>query len=84
MEKEEALQDAKSRETNLNNKVTSLENQLSAINNQLEQTTQQHGANQQTISSLNTAQSDLSKKLSSQQEAHSKAVKEVSVFKSGL
>ncbi|XP_067939323.1 uncharacterized protein [Watersipora subatra] len=82
IEKEEALQDGKSRENNLANKISSLENQLASVSTQLEQANQQAGSSQQTISSLNSTQSELSKKLARQQELYSKASKELDILKS--
>jgi len=77
MEKEEALQDGVSKEKTLSSKVASLESQVSSLNAQLEQYSQQNVAKQQSIESMTTTHTDLSKKFTQLQESHAKLDKEV-------
>ena len=77
MEKEESLQDMRSTENTLNNKISALENQLTSLNAQLDTATQDNGAKQQAYNKLNTDHSNITKQLQTTQESHSKVTKEV-------
>lgn len=78
MEKEEALQDMKSKENNQSNKLTGLENQLSLINTQLHHSTQECGAKQQSINKQRADYDNVSQQLSTLQNSHGLLKKEVS------